>query len=175
MKDKIPFYEVANLFFVGVVFTLFFGITINSVKTAEYYQKLFDLCKQSVLISSALVVIMFEFGLIINRIGSLIIEPVLKMTKIWPFRTPKCSLNAIKRKDYTFAANVRNYGVYRSQVVIWLSVLIASLICKKWWFALASVLLIGLFVLSGRKVCKYIGKRIEKEEKHNAEQGIINV
>ena len=175
MKEKIPFYEVANLFFVGAVFSLFFGITVYSEKTAEYYQELFHLCKQSVLISSALVVIVFELGLIINRIGSLVIEPALRLIKTWPYRKPKCSLNDIKRKDYTFAANIRNYGVYRSQVVIWFIVLIASTVCQKWLFALASILLIGLFVLSGRKVCKYIVDRIEKEEKHNAEQGVTKV
>ena len=84
MKDKTPFYNVANMFFTGAVFSIIIVIMFfNKIDLSS--DVLLFLKDWQVIISAATIVIMYEIGFILNRLGSLLIEYLLvKKTKIWP-------------------------------------------------------------------------------------------
>ena len=80
MNEKIPFYNIVNMFFVGCVFIIFLtpffidAIDLDIVK--EYSTILSD---WTTIISVVAIIAMFEIGFIINRLGSIIVEPLYKV------------------------------------------------------------------------------------------------
>ena len=90
MKDKIPFYNIVNMFFVGAVFSLCLILLLHSYIPFDWIKENAELLSDwSVLISAILLIAMYELGFIINRMGSIIIVPLysykkLKKFRIWP-------------------------------------------------------------------------------------------
>ena len=101
MKDKIPFYEIVNKFFVGAVFTIFFVIvTADKLSLIDLYNKYATILKDwSVLVATILLIAMYEIGFIINRAGSAFIAPLLEKTKIWPKKEYGIDVSEIKETN----------------------------------------------------------------------------
>ena len=86
MKDKIPYYETANMFFVGTVFAIALCFLLyDRVYLSEAMKTLIKYCeKWSVIVSVASLVAMYEIGFILNQIGSFTLGflfPKLKLEK----------------------------------------------------------------------------------------------
>ena len=62
MKDKIPFYEIVNNFFVGAVFSVLFLVIISErIALKNYYDQYKDIMKDfSVISSTILLISMYE-------------------------------------------------------------------------------------------------------------------
>ena len=83
MKDKIPFYNIVNMFFVGSIFSFVLAVLFNDY--IDLTNPLFDFLKEwKIIVSALLIITMYEVGFIINRLSSIIIAPILEKTKIWP-------------------------------------------------------------------------------------------
>ena len=111
MDVKIPLYNILNMFLTGFVFLAgiitLYPVTLIEVVTGEVFIKLSTV--PEIVLLLCLIASSYEIGLILNRAGSVIIEPVLIKTKFLRFsenyslyaeaskKTPM--LNTISRED----------------------------------------------------------------------------
>lgn len=150
MKDKTPFYNVANMFFVGAIFFILTAIilvdkiTINPehIKIAKEW---------SVLTSATLIIIMYEFGFIINRISSLLIEPILTKTKVWPRDNYDIDISEISETNSKFQSMITEINLMRSHILLYTVFAILALFLCKFLISLVFVLIAMVFVLGGQK------------------------
>ncbi len=152
MKDKIPFYDVANKFFVGAIFTiLLFVIVFDKTSLIHnYYRYSIVLKEWSAIVSAVLLVLMYEIGFIINRASSITIAPVLEKTKIWRRDQYKLDVSEIKKENDTFNAMITELVLIRSHILAYFILAIISLFCQKYIFAGGLAVIIVVFVFSGK-------------------------
>ena len=157
MKDKIPFYNIANMFFVGAVFSLCLVILLRSYIPIEWIKENAELLSDwSILISSILLIAMYELGFIINRMGSVIIEPIyrgrkLKRFKIWPKDDYGIDVSEIEQVNPRFQSMVTELILMRSHIMMCLLLLIIAIVRCEWIWSVSLVALIVLFTFGGRK------------------------
>ena len=152
MKEKIPFYNIVNMFFIGAVFSLCLILLF-------YKAVPFDLLKENsqflsewkVLISAVLLIGMYELGFIINRLGAIIIEPVLDSTKIWPKEKYDIDVSEISAKNDKFQAMITELALMRSHIMMYSLLIVISVLQHKCLLSLVFLLLVIVFVLGGRK------------------------
>ena len=104
MKDKIPFYNIANMFFVGAVFAianvlLFHECLLDMDLSSQLYMTLKD---WSIVATAAIIVVVFEIGFILNRASSVLIAPILEKTKIWPKEKYNLDVSELSNKHPKF-------------------------------------------------------------------------
>ena len=84
MEIKIPFYNVLNMFLTGFVFVgctiLQYLENIINFVNSETFAHLTSISEMVLIL--IIVAIAYEIGLILNRLGSVILEPLLKITKL---------------------------------------------------------------------------------------------
>lgn len=152
MKEKIPFYNIVNMFFVGCVFVIFMipffidAIDLDAVK--KYGEILSD---WTAIISVVAIIAMFEIGFIINRLGSIIVEPLYAILKIWPREKYDAKVSEISRSNAKFQSMITELNLMRSHIMICLIILIVALFLGKFLYALSMFALICIFSLGGRK------------------------
>ena len=157
MKDKIPFYNIANMFFVGAVFSLCLVILLRSNIPIEWIKENAELLSDwSILISAILLIAMYELGFIINRMGSVIIDPIyrstkLKRFKIWPKDDYGIDVSEIEQVNPRFQSMVTELILMRSHIMMCLILLIIAIVRCEWIWSVSLVALIVLFTFGGRK------------------------
>lgn len=158
MEVKIPFYNILNMFLTGLVFLggcamicpdFAASILINDiiVNIGTGPEIVFTVC----IFAAA-----YEVGLIINRIGSVIIEPILKKIKAIPFDDDYVKFNQ-KKKEYPIMSTLsREFALSRTGIALFgILTLIACFAGKKyfsWVFAATTI----VYFLSCRKHAKKI-------------------
>ena len=150
LLQKLSTYNIFNYLFPGVVFVI-------SLKHVTPHINL---------IMDDLVLGMFLyyfFGLVLSRIGSILIEPALRCTKIVEFSDYARFIRASKLDDkIELLSEVNN--MHRT-IIAMLVVLLAISICNGSVTCLLTTSLLGivtLFVLSYRKQTSFITKRIDE-------------
>ena len=162
MNTKIPLYNYLNMVLTGLIFTgcLFF-IFVNDTHF-EVYSILID--SLSVVSETALLVVLFaiiyEVGYIINRIGSIFIEPLFMKLKIIEYNEDYSLFNDAKNEYPILSTLSREYAVSRTQVTLFLLVLLASFIKLNIFFICISFICIFIFAFSMSKHSKKINKLI---------------
>ena len=149
LLQKLSTYNIFNYLFPGVVFVILLKHVTNIY-----------------LIMNDLVLGMFLyyfFGLVLSRIGSILIEPALRCTKIVEFSDYARFIRASKLDDkIELLSEVNN--MHRT-IIAMLVVLLAISICNGSVTCLLTAGLLGivtLFVLSYRKQTSFITKRIDE-------------
>ena len=154
--DKISEYNIINYIFPGSVFALL----MQKIGTINLIQE------------DMLLGIFFYYfiGLIISRIGSVIIEPIFRSLKIIIYRDYTLFLNA-SRRDKKIDVLVEINNMYRTLVSLFLLLSIYKgviLILKKFNInseeAIEFIIMVGLlilFICSFRKQTAYIASRID--------------
>lgn len=106
-------------------------------------------------------------GLIISRLGSLIIEPMMKRTKAVRYAPYKDYVLA-SQKDLKIEVLVEVSNTYRTLAAVFLSLLVGFLLterdwsfAKPWIGAAALLLLAAMFLGSFAKQASYIRRRVE--------------
>ena len=152
--EKISSYNIFNYLLPGAVF----GFWANT----EY-----DLTMPSDILTNAFVY--YFLGMIISRVGSLIIAPILKKLKITKFENYKDFVKASKKDEkIDLLSEVNN--MYRTIIALivtigflkfynWLESKFIWL--TNWNITLGLIFLFILFVLSYKKQTKFITKRIK--------------
>ncbi len=164
VSEKISSYNIFNNLLPGIAFCYILDkITRFTIANGSLLENLF---------------IYYFVGMIISRIGSLIVEPVLtkvKIKKIGPF------IKRCEYKDYIAASKDELFievlnetnNLYRTTVSICFSLLVAkiydwklhdiliNMFSKEWLVVLAFIVLMTVFVVSYKKQTNYINKRIE--------------
>lgn len=148
LLQKLSTYNIFNYLFPGVVFV----ILLNRYTGI-------NLAVDDVILGMFLY---YFFGLVLSRIGSILIEPALRRTKIVEFSDYARFIRASKLDDkIELLSEVNN--MHRT-IIAMLVVLLAISICNGSVTCLLAIGLLGivtLFVLSYRKQTSFITKRID--------------
>jgi hypothetical protein len=162
MKDfieHISSYNLFNYLLPGVIFSV---VLENSTS--------FKLLPENILLAAF---ICYFIGMIISRIGSTIIEPLLKNLKFLKFKDYKEFVEASKKDSKLDILSEQN-NTYRSIVAMILMIVFAKLyewgisqfpVLEKLNFYIIIVILLFLFLSAYKKQTSYISKRIEKNLK----------
>lgn len=157
IAKKVSEYQVFNFLLPGTIFAA--AVT----KTTDI-----DLVINNLLIA---VFVYYFFGLVISRLGSIIIGPILRKTGIINFPPYSEYLEAVKKDDLLPTLSQEN-NTYRTLVSATLTYIVVFLIYvnrshfsstnRPLLVTLLALLLAGLFILSYRKQTNFIKKRIVK-------------
>lgn len=157
MNDKIPFYNIANMFFVGCVFTLLLVVVIWDILPIDTLKNYGDILSNWMAVVSILfLTAMFEVGFIINRLGSIIVEPLYVNCKIWPREKYDVDVSEISQDNRKFQSMITELNLMRSHIMMSLILLIVSVCLCKWIYVAVLCGLIAVFTLGGRKHNKKI-------------------
>ncbi|MBF4989786.1 hypothetical protein [Methylophilus sp. QUAN] len=152
--DKLTSYNLFNNLLPGVIFLTFFNELLSIDLLGENLAKAFF--------------ISYFVGLIIGRIGSLIIEPILKKVGFIKFASYENFVEASK-KDPKIDILSESNNIYRVIIATFVLILIAigyeKLANECVWFyehrlIIFSVAVLLLFLFSYRKQTAYINKRV---------------
>ena len=94
---------------------------------------------------------MFEIGFVINRISSILVEPILIKFKIWPRDGYSIDISEISQSNPKFQSMITEINLMRSHIFIYFVSCIMSFFLRKMEFSIISFFLIIVFVFGGRK------------------------
>lgn len=178
MKDKIPFYNIANMFFVGAAFAianvlLFHECLLDMDLSSQFYMTLKD---WSIVATAAIIVVVFEIGFILNRASSVLIAPILEKTKIWPKEKYNLDVSELSNKHPKFQSMITDLVLMRTHILMYLILAIESLFSLYKLASLVCLSIILAIVFSGRKhnariniMRKSYAEKEAEEKKHNQE------
>ena len=160
MKDKIPFYNIINMFFVGAVFTFLLSLLfINQIKQGVLTSPIFDfLSKWSVVVSALLVIMMYEIGFILNRASSILLTPLFAKTKIWPRDKYDIDISEISEKNNKFQSLITDLVLTRTHILLYFIVAVVSLFSSYKWAAIICTVIILILIIAGRRNNAYINR-----------------
>ncbi|MFR9496371.1 MAG: hypothetical protein SNG81_08370 [Rikenellaceae bacterium] len=152
MEIKIPFYNILNMFLTGLIFAgccvfIFYDQIIDN----PTIEKIMNISTAfNIIFVSAFYAIIYEFGYIIHRMGSMV-ESCFRKLKFIPFNDDYKKFNE-RKKDYPIMEVLsREYSLSRTSFTLFFIILIISLIYCKITIAICSALLVVLFYCSMRK------------------------
>lgn len=154
LLDKLSSYNVFNYLFPGVLVAVL-GTAVSS----------FKLLVDNIVIG---VFLYYFYGLVISRIGSLVLEPVLKRAKVVRF-APYADFVAASHVDEKLETLSEQNNVYRTLASTFLCLILLAV--ADWMLArfpslsayglqIGVLLLLPLFIWSYRKQTKYISARV---------------
>lgn len=153
--DKLSSYNLFNYLLPGILFV----VIADEVTTHSFVQK-------DILLG---VFLYYFIGLVISRIGSLAVEPILKAVKFLRFNAYSEYVKASKEDPKVELLSEANnmYRTITGLFVCLLLLIIYDAIAMRWdWFShhskvIALFLLMILFLFAYRKQSEYISKRID--------------
>ena len=169
--DRIPFYNLLNMLFVGFI-GLVCGTFVAPYDLWSNWRFLQGLVNNTTIEVMLFVSFAYMIGLVINRMGSWIIEDVLKTEtgyedlpwiarKIkFPWRRYEAYVLA-QRQDAGLKFLTREYVLSRNMVMLFLVLVIIAFIYAKYVCGLVYILAVILFNVSMRKYVYKIVKRID--------------
>lgn len=158
LLEKLSSYNIFNYLLPGVIF-----VVVSSKLTS------YNFIQQDILVGAF---VYYFIGLIISRVGSLFIEPLLKFVKFLKFADYKKFVKASKvdtKIDILSEAN----NMYRTISSLFLMLLLLKLyeslgnnwtFLNDWKIEILTTFLLLLFLFSYRKQTNYITKRIKANE-----------
>jgi len=164
LLDKISSYNLFNYLLPGIVFLVFIE------KSTSY-----SMLNKEVIINAF---IAYFIGLIISRIGSLIIEPILKKVSFVKFSDYKDFVLATKEDNQIIILSETN-NMYRTFISLFIVLIIIKLYEKiAIYFSLSQstntyilcTLLLSIFIFSYRKQSNYINKRVKIQKEKACQQ-----
>lgn len=156
METKIPFYNITNIFLLGILVTasIFYIYSTDILSFILYYNGReihISTFEQTLLLLFSLGII-YEIGLIVNRISSIALEFLLKKINMIPCFDKSYYVFNKAKKEYPILATLsREYAVSRGHVCVWFLLSILFGIHHYWIICFASLILTILFFCSMRK------------------------
>ena len=160
MEVKVPFYNILNMFLTGLVFIggciIIFPDTSVGIFNSEIIKNIG--AGPEIVITVCTFAVAYEVGLIINRTGSVILESLLKWTKLIAFNDNYTLFNQ-KKKEYPIMSTLsREYALSRTRIVLFLLLLIMSALEGKCSLAAICAVITVIYFFSCRK---HAGKIVE--------------
>lgn len=153
MEIKVPFYNVLNMFLTGLVFVgctiLQYSESIINFVNSETFIRLTSISE--IVLILIIVAIAYEIGLILNRFGSVILEPVLKTTKLIPFDNRYPIFQEKVQKFPIMNTLSREYALSRTGIGEFVILAILSCIRGKYELFWIFICIAIVFLLSCRK------------------------
>lgn len=153
MEMKIPFYNIVNMLLTGLVFVgglifIFPQYAIQLIQS-EFYENLKT--GPEVILTICIFAIAYEIGLIINRVGSVVIEPFLKKFKLIPFNDDYTLFND-KKKEYPIMGTLsREFALSRTSIALFLILSIISVLNRNCIVFISCFFISIVFYLSCKK------------------------
>lgn len=192
MKDKIPFYNLVNMFFVGAVFSFWIAVLYRDSLIA-YLQKSKDILdilqNWEALVTAVLLIAIYEIGFVINRLSSITIGKFFAFVNIWPKEKYSIDVSEISAENAKFNSMITELNVARSHVLIYCIICILAFCAQKYLIGMGCVILVITFSISGRSHNEKINiikdeyrERTERQkqeqqkqqDKENEEQAFLN-
>jgi hypothetical protein len=153
LEDKIPFYNIVNMFLIGFVFVGF--LMLIFMKEAYPQILKINISINNVVFQTILTVIFFamiyEIGFILNRISSIIIEGILRHLKLVPYNKDYKKFNDRKRDYPIMEVLSREYALSRTSLTVFSILTIISIIKLNWKLTVIFLLVSLLFFFSTKK------------------------
>lgn len=158
MENKIPFYNIVNMFLIGSIFVGCCVFTYNNIFVNLFTSKVILKIKAlpELLVTISFFAVIYEIGYIINRIGSIIIEPILKKTRAIPFNNDYKKFNDCSQQYPILRVLSREYALSRTSLTLFFITTILAVLQKRWVLALIFLLVALLFGFSCRKHARKI-------------------
>ncbi len=153
--DKLTSYNLFNYLLPGVIFAILL------TELTDYM-----MIQENIVIGAFLY---YFIGITVSRIGSLIVEPILKKSGIIKFADYK-DFVAASKKDSKIETLSESNNTYRTFISMFLSLLIVkgyNELENKWYWLkenqpiLIPIFILIIFVLAYRKQTNYVNKRIK--------------
>lgn len=154
MESKIPFYNIINMFLIGIVFLIaFFLVFYNfTVDLINQYPIFINFCLDFKLITYIIIIgVIYEIGLIINRISSIVIESLFIKFKFINIGNYS-KFNDYKKGNSFLYTLSREYASARSSFTLWLILFIMFLINGYWGMSIVSFIISVIFCFSFLKM-----------------------
>lgn len=165
LLDKISSYNIFNYLLPGILY---------AVLLSEFSEV--DIIQEEIIVGAFLY---YFIGLVISRIGSLIVEPIFKKMKFLKFAEYSEFITACE-KDTKLETLSESNNMYRTLIALFLSLLFSKLYVflavKFEWsvntaFYILAVLLLTMFIFAYRKQTNYITNRIRHHIKKMTNNG----
>lgn len=163
MSIKVPFYHIVNMFLTGLVFMGGFILLLPNVSytflsnpAISKMNDMPDILEIVFVFAGA-----YEVGLIINRFGSLMIEPVFKKLKLIPYDDDYSKYNERKKAFPILDTLSREYALSRTGVALFLFLAIIALFSQ---YKLSSILFLLILVLYFFSCRKHAGRIVSLME-----------
>lgn len=166
MKEKIPFYDIANMFFTGAVFSTISSLLVyDKIQLSGNLQNLLSFCKDwSVIVGTAVLIIMFEIGLILNKAGSVLLGKLFEKT-LWPKTAYSIKVSELEKENEKFKSLNTELHVVRTHILMYFLLAILALIMKKWIPFVIFIVFVVMFIFAGKRTNKFMNKIKEDYEK----------
>lgn len=164
MEIKIPFYNLLNMFLTGLTFigvnTFLFADLITDVLASKLLESINT--GPEILLSVCFFAVAYEIGLIINRIGSIILETLFKKLKWIPFDDNYIRFNIQKKKYPIMDTLSREYALSRTGVALFLLLTVFSLFSQIRMLSVPLALIAIVYFFSCRKHASKIVEIMEE-------------
>ena len=168
MEFKIPFYNVINILFIGLVFS---GLCIFLFpEIGDYVFSILGRINNQVFDIVVVLTLGYEIGLILNWVASLVVEPILVNKKPLNKRGWFSRIFQISWKSYAEYQKAENdklnmlpreMNVGRDHMTLFCVILIIAAITCRWNIVFGALPMIILFYCAYKKHAKKIVARIE--------------
>lgn len=153
MEIKIPFYNILNMLLTGLIFIGCCILLFPQYMLEFLSNNIFTSIKTGleIIIVVSFLAISYEIGLVINRIGSVAIEPFLKKTKLIPFDDDYKLYNKAREKYSIFPTLAREYALSRTSIALFLVLCIISGAIQSWLYLALFLFITIVFYFSCKK------------------------
>jgi hypothetical protein len=158
MNTEIPFYNILNVFFVGVIAVILYGYIFPT--EMKYVLGSIDNYAAG---SVGVYALPYFIGLVISRVGSIVVEPIVKWLKLIPWVEYEIYCKA-EQDDKMLRTLAREYALSRNFATLFLSLFVASPIARHWTFLVVAILMTALFSYSMQKYAKEMSSRCNAEK-----------
>lgn len=164
METKVPFYNVLNMLLIGLILIVcvciaFPDLAINLIANDVVVGLR---AGGNVILTTLVFAVAYEVGYLINRLGSVVLEELLKKTKLIPYNDDYRKYNEVKKEYPTMDILSREYASSRTNIMLFLIIMLVEAFAKKFIFALIAFACATLFFFSCRKHAKRITSLMNK-------------
>lgn len=174
MEIKIPFYNILNMFLTGLVFmggcAMVFPDYAVAILTSDIIVSVGTV--PEIIFTVCALAAAYEVGLIINRIGSVIVGPILTRTKAIPFDDDYVKYNTQKKKYPIMNTLSREFALSRTGIALFIMLTVVAIYGRNthltWLFGVTVI----VYFLSCRKHAKKIVTLMEDVDTDETEINI---
>lgn len=171
MEIKIPFYQLLNILLTGLVLAAGIIVCLSGPLQSFLHNSKSFWSHSEVITTVVFIAGSYELGLIVNRLGSIVLEPAMVRLKLIPFDKNYKLYNDLKQRYPILEILSREYASSRTCVVLFATLSTIFFVCGRCSFGLCLFFVAILFVFSWRK---HAGKIVDLMRPDSTNSGEIN-
>lgn len=164
MDIKIPFYQILNILLVGIAFACGIVLLFPETVHASIAELKRGIPRSGPLVPVLFLAVSYEAGLVLNRVGSVCLEPLLKSLKLLRFCQNYKTFAMRQGTDQSIQILSREYASSRTRMVLYGILGMLSFFSRYWPLGFCGIALSVLFLYSCRKHSSRIVEVVEQGE-----------